>query len=66
MQLGTSTSLWRGELYEYVNGPTLTGSTGNASALSSQGTATMSFSSTTTGTITLPNAQQIAIQRYSY
>ena len=66
MQLGTSTSLWRGELYEYVNGPTLTGSTGNASALSSQGTATMSFSSTTTGTITLPNGQQIAIQRYSY
>ncbi len=66
MQLGTTTSLWSGELYEYVNGPTLTGSTGSASALASQGTATMSFSSATAGTITLPNGRQIAIQRYTY
>ncbi len=66
LQLGTTTSLWSGELYEYVNGPTLTGSTGSASALASQGTATMSFSSATAGTITLPNGRQIAIQRYTY
>jgi hypothetical protein len=65
-QTSGSSSIWSGELYEYVNGPTLTGSTGTASALASQGTATMRFTSTTTGTITLPNGQQIDIQRYSY
>jgi hypothetical protein len=66
LQTGTSTSIWTGELYEYASGPTLTGSTGNAYALSSPGTATMRFTSTTTGTITLPNGQQISIQRYTY
>ncbi|MBM3548012.1 MAG: hypothetical protein FJX54_13755 [Alphaproteobacteria bacterium] len=66
MQLSSSSSIWSGELYEYVNGPTLTGSTGTASALSSQGSATMRFTSSTTGTITLPNGQQISIQRYTY
>jgi hypothetical protein len=65
-QLSTSTSAWSGELYEYANGPTLTGSTGNTSALQSAGTATMQFSSTTTGTISLPSGRQISIQRYTY
>lgn len=62
----SSTSTWTGSLTEFVNGPTLTGSTGTPSVQSTPGTATMQFTSTTTGTITLPNGQQISIQRYTY
>lgn len=62
----SSTSTWTDTLFEYGSGPTLTGSTGTASVTANRGTATMTFSSTTTGTITLPNGRQISIQRYSY
>ncbi len=66
LRQSSSTAIWTGGLYEYANGPTVTGSSGTASPIANPGTATMQFSSTTTGTITLPNGQQIAIQRYSY
>lgn len=62
----SSTSTWSGDLAEYSNGPTLTGSSGSTALNAIRGTATMTFTSTTTGTITLPNGQQIAIQRYNY
>ncbi|MSP50206.1 MAG: YHYH protein [Alphaproteobacteria bacterium] len=66
LRLSSSTSTWTGDLNEYVNGPTLTGSTGTATSAANAGTATMQFTSTTTGTITLPNGRQIDIQRYRY
>jgi hypothetical protein len=62
----SSTSTWSGDLFEYGSGPTLTGSSGTAAVTANRGTTTMTFSSTTTGTITLPNGRQISIQRYSY
>jgi len=41
VQSGSTTSSWTGTLYEYVNGPTLTGSSGSTSQYSSQGATTI-------------------------
>ncbi len=61
-----STSVFQGTVVQYGGGQTLSGSWTQASATASHGTATIVFSSTTTGTLTLPNGSQVAIRRFSF
>ncbi len=60
-----SASMWQGTLNEFTGGPTLTGASGTIRA-TDRGPATIRFSSTTTGTVILPNGQAIAIQRFQF
>lgn len=62
----TTSSSWTGSLYEYQNGPTLTGAGGTLSTYANRGSATIQFTSSTTATVTLPNGQRLAIQRYNF
>jgi hypothetical protein len=62
----TSSSSWSGNLYEYSGGPTLTGSGGTLQVYADRSAATIQFTSSTTATVTLPNGQRLAIQRYTF
>ncbi|MBI1773746.1 MAG: YHYH protein [Proteobacteria bacterium] len=66
VQTGSSTSSWSGTLYEYVNGPTVTGSSGSTTLYATKGSATIQFTSSTTATLTLPNGKQIALTRFTF
>lgn len=62
----TSTSLYTGTLTEYGNGQTLTGTYRAPTTSASKGTVSISFSSQTTGTLTLPNGTSFTIQRFAF
>jgi photosystem II stability/assembly factor-like uncharacterized protein len=62
----TSTSLYTGTLTEFSGGQTLGGSYNAPTSSSSQGTITLSFSSQTTATLTLPNGSIVALTRYTF
>jgi YVTN family beta-propeller protein len=62
----TSTSLYTGTLTEYANGQTLTGSYRAPTTTGSRGAISITFSSRTAGTLTLPNGTSIPIQRFSF
>jgi hypothetical protein len=65
-QTGSATSLWSGDLLEYGNGPTLTGSSGATTLVGDKGTASLQFTSATTATFTLPTGKQITLTRFSF
>ena len=62
----TSSTLFQGTVFQYGGGQTLSGSWTAANAAASHGSVTIQFSSTTTGTLTLPNGSQVAIRRYTF
>ncbi|MBI1891598.1 MAG: hypothetical protein HYS18_13180 [Burkholderiales bacterium] len=63
----TNTSTYQGTWQQYGNGQTLTGSYQGASVVNGNvGNVTVQFSSTTTGTMTLPDGRQIPIVRYTF
>jgi hypothetical protein len=65
-QTGSTTSLYSGDLLEYANGPTLTGSSGSTVQIADKGSGSIQFTSATTATLTLSNGQQIALTRFSF
>ncbi|MBM3535887.1 MAG: hypothetical protein FJX60_22985 [Alphaproteobacteria bacterium] len=62
----TSTSLYSGTLTEYRGGQVLGGSYNAPTTSSNVGTITLSFSSQTTATLTLPNGNTVALTRYTF
>jgi hypothetical protein len=53
-------------LEEYGGGQTLSGSFARASRTATKGSITLSFTSSTAGTLTLPNGTQVAISRFAF
>ncbi|MBI1890374.1 MAG: hypothetical protein HYS18_07005 [Burkholderiales bacterium] len=63
----SSSTSYLGTWQQYGNGQTLGGAYRSASVVNSNvGNISISFSSTTTGTLTLPDGRQISISRYNY
>ena len=60
----TSTTSYSGDLLEFRGGQTLSGSWRAASSAGSPGRISLSFTSATTGTLTLPNGNGVSLQRY--
>lgn len=64
--LGGNLPFWSGNLYEYFGGPPIGGTARGLSVYADRGTLTVSFTSSTQGTLILPNGQRLAITRYSF
>jgi photosystem II stability/assembly factor-like uncharacterized protein len=62
----TSTSVYSGSLTEFRGGQVLGGAYNAPTSSSNAGTITITFSSQTTGTLTLPNGSSVAITRYTF
>lgn len=62
----TSTNFYEGSLVEYAGGQSLTG-TYQAPGTSTQlGAVSISFTSTTTATLTLPTGRTVTLARYAF
>jgi photosystem II stability/assembly factor-like uncharacterized protein len=62
----TSTALYSGSLIEFGGGQVLGGAYNAPTTSTILGTVTLTFSSQTTGTLTLPNGSSVAITRYTF
>jgi hypothetical protein len=62
----TTATLFQATLAACAGGPTLTGGGGTATCAGNAGTISLSFSGAATATLTLPNGQQVAIERFVF
>jgi cytochrome c553 len=62
----TGDNTYQGTLLEYTGGQTLTGTYQAPSGTSSMGDITVQFTSATTGMLTLPDGEQVPIQRFAF
>jgi alpha-tubulin suppressor-like RCC1 family protein len=62
----SSGNVYQGSWTSYAGGQTLTGSYQSPTSTTNAGSLTIQFSSTTAGTLTLPDGRQISIERFGF